>query len=369
LLLACLRKGTDPDDLGTLLGGEVDWLRLLADAMHYGVDPLVYHALETDAGRAAVPRGVMDRLARAYYQHAALNGRLYAELRRILTACARAGIPTIVLKGAAIAEQVYGNVALRPMRDLDLLVRQQDVKAADDLLRRLRYRPDESYRSGAWYLNHHHHLAPYRSSDGRVVVELHGHIVPPGAPVRVPVEDLWRRARPASIASTPTLVLAPRDFLLHLCLDVSCLDRFVGKLRTLCDIAAWVARCGDEIEWLLLLEDARDYRAERFVYYPLWLARSLVRAEIPPYVLRDLESSIRRPSLEDLCLKLTTRRAVLSRRQGAFGVPAWILARTCGDLLNAVGARAAIRAMRPLDLIARAGRVVGRRACRSLPVA
>jgi hypothetical protein len=365
LLLACVRRGADPAEIHSLLRSSLDWERVLSDATHHGIAPRVYSTLktvtdETVTDHATVPPAVMERLAGVYYRQAALNGQFYAELRKILVACARAGIPVLVLKGAAIAEGVYGNIALRPMKDLDLLVRKTALDAADRLFRELGYVPDESDGSAAWYRAHHHHLAPYATRDGWAAVDLHHHIVLPTAPVCIPIEDLWRRARPASIASVPTLVFAPGDLLLHLCLDVSCMDRFVGKLRALCDLAATIERHGAEVDWIALLKAARDYKAERFVYYPLWLARRLVGAEIPSEVLRDLESSIRRPSLEDLCLRCVTPRAVLRHHHGTAAIPAWIMIRTCGDLLTAFGTWAAIKALHPLDLLVRAVRRIVR---------
>ena len=39
---------------------------------------------------------------------------------------AQAGVPFLVLKGAALAHLVYGDPRLRPMRDVDLLIRKAD---------------------------------------------------------------------------------------------------------------------------------------------------------------------------------------------------------------------------------------------------
>jgi hypothetical protein len=364
VLLACVRRGADPAQIQRLLRFDLDWERIVGDATRLGVAPLVYSTLKAVADCATVPPVVMERLGHLYYQQGGLNAQFYAELREILVACGKAGIPILVLKGAAVAERVYRNIALRSMKDLDLLVRQKDLEASDRLLRELGYVPDESYRPAAWYRDHHHHLAPYGAPDRRAVVELHHHIFPPGSPVRIPIEELWQRARSASIASEPALVLAPDDFLLHLCVDISSTDLFVGKLRALCDIAATVGRHGEGVEWAPFLEAARDYEAERFVYYPLWLAQRLAGAEIPTEVFRGLRSSVRRPSLQDSLLRSVTQRAVLRHQNDGSVIPAWVMSRACGDLLNARGTWGAIKALHPLDLLVRAVRHVVRRRTR-----
>src|ERR1700746_3766744 len=44
------------------------------------------------------------------------------------------GIPTILLKGTALAETVYDNPVLRHCHDIDLLIRDQDMSRAVSLL-------------------------------------------------------------------------------------------------------------------------------------------------------------------------------------------------------------------------------------------
>jgi hypothetical protein len=359
LILASIARQTDLSQIRQLLRSDLDWKRILSAATDLGVAALVYSTLKGVASPELVPPAVIEQLSRLYYQQAALNGRFYADLRKILTACAQAAIPVVVLKGAAIAERTYGNIALRPMRDLDLLVRRKDLEATNHLLHELNYVHDESYRPAEWYRDQHHHLAPYRRPDGHAAVEVHHHIVPPTVPVRIPVEDLWRRAQRASIASTPALVLAPTDVVLHFCLELSCVDRFVGRLRTLCDIAATIERHGEGFDWVLFLQQAADYNAERFVYYPLWLARRFVEADIPAKVLQSLEPTVPWRSFQDSFLKFMIRTAVL-QRDGISVIPAWFMIRTCGDLLSGSGPVAAIKALHAVDLLKRAVRRVGR---------
>jgi hypothetical protein len=230
----------------------------------------------------------MERLAPVYYRQAAVNGRLHIELRKILAECARAGIRVLVLKGAAIAEPVYGNIAVCPMQDLDLLVGSEDLDATDRLLRAMRYLPNESSGPASWYRDHHHHLPPYVGPDG-AVVEVHHHILPPSAPVRIPIEDLWRRARPAG-SGVDAVVLCPEDLLLHLCLHVSLpyQHHFCLGLRWICDIAGTIRCYGDEIDWMQVRQRACEWGARKYVYLTLRLARELVDAEVPDEALDSL---------------------------------------------------------------------------------
>jgi hypothetical protein len=57
------------------------------------------------------------------------NMRRCHELSKVLRILQNDGIPVIVLKGAALAEVVYGNIALRSMSDVDLLVKKGSIKS------------------------------------------------------------------------------------------------------------------------------------------------------------------------------------------------------------------------------------------------
>ena len=71
---------------------------------------------------AAVRAAPSDYDAQVYLASAHRNLRLFGELRQILRAFNAAGLSVIPLKGACLAEMIYGNIALRPMVDVDLLL-------------------------------------------------------------------------------------------------------------------------------------------------------------------------------------------------------------------------------------------------------
>jgi hypothetical protein len=59
---------------------------------------------------------------------------LLRELAIVLNACQRHSIQVLVLKGAALAETVYKDIALRPMSDVDLLVKPAQLAQTRHLL-------------------------------------------------------------------------------------------------------------------------------------------------------------------------------------------------------------------------------------------
>ena len=346
LLLAGARTAAEPQSIQALLQHPLHWPEILERAERYEIAPLFYANLKkANADTAQIPPAVLERLKRLYYGQAACNMQLYRKLQEVLVAFAEEKIPVIVLKGGALAEVVYPHIALRPMQDVDLLLRKQDLETADRLMRALHYVPDESKHSHQWYKDEHMHLPTYLARDHSVAFEIHYHIIRPPVSAHMPIHDLWCRARPARIAGQSVLLFAPEDLLLHLCLHLALGDHLLGKFRNLCDISATIRHYHGELDWIQFLRAAQSYHIEPFVYYALWLAHDVVAAQVPAQVLHDLRSAIGGGALADLALKRIARRAMLAYDPARSLIPSWAISHTCDELLSTKGGWAKLRAI------------------------
>ena len=108
-----------------ILNDVLDWNYIVECSVRQGISPLFYWNLNKISNGKAVPPEVMKNLEKMYYSNLARNMLLYDELSKILTAFKKAGIDTIVLKGAFLAEEIYKNIGLRPMSDIDLLIKRE----------------------------------------------------------------------------------------------------------------------------------------------------------------------------------------------------------------------------------------------------
>jgi hypothetical protein len=130
--------------------------------------------------------------------------------------------------------------------------------------------------------------------------------------VRIPIEDFWKRARPAEIESVATLVFCPEDLLIHLALQLSERYRLVGQVRMVCDTGETCRRYGDAIDWARLVGLAKAYQVGKELTYSLRLARDLVGAGVPSAALSGLRGSRSRLPLEDRFIAAAGRDAILS---------------------------------------------------------
>jgi len=171
-LIDCLCREID-DKKAALLRG-ADWDSLIQFAIKHNLAPLLYHRLKTIYPSV--------KLHKAYLISARRNTRLYNDFSKIINALEN--IPVIVLKGAHLAQNVYANIALRPMIDLDILVKKTDLlKAGEKLL-------EMGYISGTSRVGDieaicakQQHLPPFTKPDA-FPVDIHWTIVLPTSPLK-----------------------------------------------------------------------------------------------------------------------------------------------------------------------------------------
>jgi hypothetical protein len=268
-LCALLRDSADADTTGnSSQPTSDDWSALLDLARRHGVTPLLYARLKAQRQPSEVPPAILNQLQQSYLQNAARNMCLYHELLQVLALLNNEGIPVIVLKGAFLAETVYGNIALRTIGDIDLLVPKNDLAKAQRMLLDAGYlRPESS-----------------------VHIDLHWNIDLSIAKLNIHVEQLWERSRPVTLAGSQVWQLSPEDLLLHLCTHIVFHHMFqCNGLRALCDMKATIQYYRQTMDWAHIQVIAEAWNIRHAVYIAFLLAKNLVAAQIPDETLEDLQ--------------------------------------------------------------------------------
>jgi hypothetical protein len=227
-----------------------NWEGVPAFAEAHGLVPLLYTHLQA-AGVALPPRAA-QQLQGYYIQHAHAARVRAQVLADILARFRAAGVDVLVLKGAALAYLVYPQPALRPMRDIDLLVRAADVYRAYALLPEIGFTPPP----GAHYgldPDHHHLTAIKRVAAGiSISVELHHalHLNEPGRQPRR-FEAFASTAQPFMIGGSAAQTLGREETLWHIYRHTFCMPVLYEPLRLiwLADLIALVEAWADALDW------------------------------------------------------------------------------------------------------------------------
>ena len=88
-------------------------------------------------------------------------------------------VRVIVLKGAALAETIYENIAARPMADVDILVQKKDVDDALNLLTALGYERIANEARPGITTTYENELVLQKSGRKNVLLELHWSLFTP----------------------------------------------------------------------------------------------------------------------------------------------------------------------------------------------
>ncbi len=245
----------------------------------------------------APPASILENLRRAYLQNLTANLQRFHYLGQALRALSSAGVPVIVLKGAYLAEAVYGNIALRTMCDLDILVKSADLPKADEALRRIGFYSWEKRVEALADTNEFHYN---HSKAGRLLLEVHHEPVDADYPFYLPPETLWAAAVPARIAGVDAFALSPEDLIIYQGIHAA-LHSFSMGLRALVDTREILARL--PVGWDALVAQTRAVHAAKPVWMFLELYRSLLGSsgDVPDDVfssLRPSDASVDDPRLE-----------------------------------------------------------------------
>ena len=314
LLLCCLGSETDEFKAARLQGlSTSDWKNLTHRSASCGVTPLLYHRLRSLHWLLSIPEEIWSNLKMAYLASAGRNTLLYHDLGQVLGALREDNIPVIALKGAHLAQIVYGDIALRPMGDIDLLVRESDLPRVEKKLLKMEY---HIFGVREWYANYRYKLEFQRTGRG-TTVEVHWSLLDATSPFTLDVAGLWQRARPATLAGVKVKVLSPEDLLLYACLHTSFCDRFPG-VKPLCDIAEIMRHYRNEIDWDQVVWRAHQWKASRYIFLTLYITGRLLAADVPDNVLDRLRPDDFNPNVlswaveQTLAEKTNTPRIVIN---------------------------------------------------------
>jgi hypothetical protein len=265
-LTQMVQPGGEADCLPTDAAGLAEWL------VGHGLGPLAY----TRCRRASPELGAalqMDMLSAV-----AESSLQQDSLARIQRGFAAAGVPMVLLKGAALSLTVYDQPAQRTMSDVDIWLAAADMPAAARVMVELGYQTS---------IKEERPFALEQLSRGEIrfvrpgwevgLVELHWSPFAGWWLTRTAAVDesaIWSRLEPLGDAEW-VHHLAPEDMVIHLAVHTAVNHQFgMSALRSLIDIALTAQKRG--VDWQVVAERAKDWRVGTAVYTVLVLLDDLI---------------------------------------------------------------------------------------------
>jgi hypothetical protein len=287
-LRACLHSGPSGRDAWDAWSRQVgDPLKALTkgDRDVRGLLPLLLSALRRNGIQADAP--LLTYLRSAQLTEALRSSSYRRLCGSAISAMTDHGIRAVVLRGAALAETVYQEPALRHCHDIDVLVEGDDTASAAMALALVGFEPVQNGRS---------HMTLAHESGLPLVLQSRLF----GRPYRdPPFNDVWARRETLSIGGVAAHIPSPADHLLHVCGHAS--------LRWVCD--AWSLIEHSDIDWQLLFDSALRGRLAAPLSITLGYLADDLQAPIPPDVLGELRDA-RAPRAIRRMLGLVRKRGI-----------------------------------------------------------
>src|SRR5713101_5903756 len=258
-LLECASPAHDLQKLASLLRS-TDGNRLLVLAEEHGVIGQLAGCLRK-LYKDSVPREIRQALADRQRAQVFFSLRLTAEMFGLIELFRSQGIEALVVKGPVLAVQAYGDPAMRSYGDLDLLVRQRDIRRATELMNAAGYSAAVSLRAidagkiPGQYL--------FSKPDAKLIVELHNDGTLRYFPRRVPLEEFFARQIRVRFDAREIPALSVEDELVLICIHGA--KHFWERLMWIADVAALVSRQSG-IDWERVADLARAVGAERMLH-------------------------------------------------------------------------------------------------------
>ena len=272
------------DDLSQM--GRHDWDDLTQITTDHLLGPLLYQSLSREAIINSTPPKVIENLRTQYQLHRARNLNTYQKLAELTELLTSNNIASVALKGAYLSIAAYPDIALRPMRDLDLLISRTQALPAYRLLIANGFKRIIGSGGPEPALELAPHLPALASPKG-VVVELHHRLTNPETHTNCfMTENIWSRAIHKKVGKASVQFPSPEDLLIHLCEHASIHHLFTIGPMVLSDINCLIKT--HALDWGYLLQATKEYQLTRALLVTLMQVSSKLSTKIPEQVLQTL---------------------------------------------------------------------------------
>ena len=253
-----------------LMSHDIDMDHLTNMAIKEGLSGLLYKSLMKSSVLETLDHIQRERLQSLYYQTVVFNLNLIQDLKKVLHLLNEKKIQVVLLQGIALMQQIYDDIGLRPMTDIDLWVLQKDYPGLISILSSQGFQRDPIYpntfRKGSTIFDLHTHILWADRIKARELLLTKGQ------------EHIYHDTRIINFEGQEVRCLSQYDQVIYLSLHV--LKHDVNRLIWLVDIKGLLADW-KRSDWEALLNRARELGQEKTISYIFFLLLHLFDFHLP----------------------------------------------------------------------------------------
>ncbi len=276
------------DETLVLPSSDAEWDNWLSLAVLNRIETQIFNSVTRR--NIPVPKKIMQALAERAHTVIEQNKKRRTEAKLLFAALEKEKIPFIVLKGNALAQEIYQDLDYKQMNDFDLLFQSRDLDKLEFIYKQMDYLSaaslDPNFRKQEKYS---HHWPPFFSRNMHLFLGTHWNLVSPFSKVKIPAELLWESTEPFSFDGQTLQRLTKEIFLLHLCVHLS---PYKLGLKELADLYNFVFFFEKKIHWNEFLDLVEKTRAEDSVYRAFSILQSLFQSASIDKIISSVESQV-----------------------------------------------------------------------------
>ncbi len=265
--------GEQSQKLLGLLSQHFDQDRLIEMAVHEGVAGLLYKNLKNIGILGYLGHAQIEKIQSFYYSAVRLNLKLLHDLKKILQKLNLSKTRVVLLQGIPLLHQIYKDIGLRPLTDIDFWVLPEYFSGVESTLVKLGYRNDPFYpqtfkRNSTLIDVNTHLLWTDRIKSRRFLIN-------------ADQQDIYENCRTIDIEGENADCLSRTDQVIYLSLHAfkHNLDRLIWLVDIKNLLKGWEAS-----DWAALAERSEELGIKHVVSYILFYLDHLFEIEFPPDV-------------------------------------------------------------------------------------
>jgi hypothetical protein len=266
--------------------GQTKWDEFMPLVKRHRVGGLLFYWVRKLKLKNSLPPHIFKCLKHVYESFADIWEDHREIIKKILMRFHESEIEIVLLKGAQLGRTDYPNFSLRPMEDIDLLVKGSNKLRIINLMLEMGF---NLYHTGEtcdkFFIRN-------KQTGKPIFIEIHSDLQ---VPIRldksfsVDMDEFWNGTQMEYFDGFPFRQLHPTYNLIYLCTHLG--EHHFSRLIWAYDIALLIHRHGEEIDWETLTDLCPRMKIRSPLYYSFSLCQELFQIPIPEIVLKDLSPS------------------------------------------------------------------------------
>jgi len=286
--------------LEDLINKDLDWDFILKKIIQSDIAPLAFYNL-SGFENTKIPAWFMENLKNRRDSAIVKNLFLWRELNRLIGLLSQENISALALKGVFMSDIIYQTIDVRPLVDIDILIKKSDLEKAQALLQKNGYVKSDEYPAEILYI-------PNRAQP-KILIDLHHALNIPDE-LLLPKNFMWLRAEKKENSASEILYPSIEDSIicaaLHFFHHIS--DAFLynsppSHIKSILDIHEIISKKQNEINWNYILEFSKKYKVRYILHLSLTFSKIYFNTPIPAKVINEIKPSFIRDKILHIFIK------------------------------------------------------------------